>query len=1612
MNNKRKERNVLKHLLATASAFSVIVAGSSTAFGFAGAVPHGKITADHDVNVDAIAADNKWREVDAAGVPNGAAFADGPADGSAITFGRANDILNINAPRRIQALNVGNKAGTVVNLNSDFVLGSVVGANTTNFVFDAVNVNPLSFTLNGAPTIAADHGFVANANDYAAVGEIDFAAPAGTPAATRTLIITPDATAAPAHITFANAKIANGENAIVNVTSYNGFNVIFNQASMSTARTINISNNSNLEFYTGESVVNGGTLHLQHLANDSINFLGDDSKLVLTSRAAVNKAHDFKVMTGSLGGANDGRGIISFNTATVAGILSNDDANGSVIGIDRNHRAKQFLVTTNGANVATIDGKVFTKDLQLTGDLANGGHIVFNKAVYVGNDGKTDINTATQVSFNDHADVGTLDFKNIASAINVAANKTLTGNFLGNRAVPGGASVGEIHFAGAGEFNGSATKLALIDITGAGVLKFSKGVNSVAQVKAMAAGAHFEFADGYELTGNINGNGAGAPNLDFKGDAKITGGIGNTDAVGNISIAAGKTLTVNSAVINAAKIFGTAAGQGTLALTHRAAANVIITSRISENGGGTIDATNMADRGVLTIVGNIGTDPAVDNAKALDKILLKKQNLALTPTNFANIAAVDFNKEVSTVTFTTLAVNYALGELSNAENAKFNIDRNITLYNTRTNGGEKLQEINFVTDDTLTLGKDNNIAADGIITKTHNTGALVFAGNSTLKGQIGTELKKLKAITIGAGVTATTSGIAFVAGDVTFTDEKSVLVVDDNYTVNQVVGGGALTGAGTLRFVNKNLATLKTTSPAPAPGVFVPALNAVEALELAGGDVELANNGHVGIDFKKIVFTDTASASTVNVATAPTLILDRKLDGMDVESSFNSTTGRKPVIKLVKGAANTIDAANHIGTDKEHLINLQFTGDDSIIFRNKKLFASVTTTVNNTGTAEFDADANVVYGLGSKNLNLKEVKFNKNTKNFGDTYVKMGAVQDGATYSAGGTIAGGDIQLGNARGSANAHLADNVILESNITSVGTDNRVGFQGNAVIKGKMGASGNNLKEITFIGNKDHIAELCNDMNSEVVNFGSENIKIGADKVVIAGGVSNFDGNINLQSNKLVLKSTGTWGADTTIDTTFTKDGILGSIELAEDTVVTKDVGVTVHVIDEAYLNEHNDLKHTFIAGNDYLKMRNGEVKSTILGITSDQVYAEWIMTVEDGKRVFRRKDVSSKVSVDDLKKVDGDDIDKKNSELIFDAKYGDAQEVAKDIGHILDPEKRGNALKDISNVNTNPQVTEVIADTASHVNKVLTGRMAAISVADQARSIASGSDDGSASMGAWVMPYYSQATQKNKGGVAGYTSRSGGGVFGFDTLANENLTIGAAVSIVKTNMKHKGYKTGKTTIDTLMGSIYGSQQLAKDFFIQAVASFGSSKIKGTDPRIVSKRINANGQETAKSSYGSMSYGGEVLFGYNAKVAESVLLTPMAGISYTKFSDESYKETGTTHRNRLVSKKASSKIEAIVGARVSSSIDANGIAMIPEAHAFVSQKLGGKSGKVDARLDGMTSPFVTRTDKAAKTSYNVGVSVSAKAGTMEYGAGYDAYLANKYVGHQGTLKVRVNF
>jgi outer membrane autotransporter protein len=338
--------------------------------------------------------------------------------------------------------------------------------------------------------------------------------------------------------------------------------------------------------------------------------------------------------------------------------------------------------------------------------------------------------------------------------------------------------------------------------------------------------------------------------------------------------------------------------------------------------------------------------------------------------------------------------------------------------------------------------------------------------------------------------------------------------------------------------------------------------------------------------------------------------------------------------------------------------------------------------------------------------------------------------------------------------------------------------------------------------------------------------------------------------------------------------------------------------------------------------------------------------------------------------------------------------------------------GLSLEEIQRVSTTSThlITAALEQVVVEASDTITARMSHGGLNDlrQPAGVPGGSYESDIPYGLWITPIYNQAVQKKKNEVVGYRAKSGGAIIGFDSAVNDNLTLGAAVTVIKTDMKYKDYKSGdKTAANTLMFSLYGSQQLVKDFFVQALASFGSAKIKNKSLRLDTVTTTYS---TARAHYNSMFFGGEVLVGYNVKLEESVLLTPMAGIRYNRFNDEGYTETGVIQKLN-VSKKATNKVEATIGARIATAKMLDGIIVVPEAHAFISQNISGKAGKVNNKLDNYES-FISRADKTAKTYYNLGLGITAKSGMMEYGVGYDAYLASKYVGHQGSLKLRVNF
>ena len=288
------------------------------------------------------------------------------------------------------------------------------------------------------------------------------------------------------------------------------------------------------------------------------------------------------------------------------------------------------------------------------------------------------------------------------------------------------------------------------------------------------------------------------------------------------------------------------------------------------------------------------------------------------------------------------------------------------------------------------------------------------------------------------------------------------------------------------------------------------------------------------------------------------------------------------------------------------------------------------------------------------------------------------------------------------------------------------------------------------------------------------------------------------------------------------------------------------------------------------------------------------------------------------------------------------------------------------------------------------------------------------DAVAKYGAWVSPFCGISSQNSRGGQPGYKSSYYGGVFGFDSLINDETALGLALSYIKTDIKHKDKNAGdKTKADSFIVSAYGTYEITKEWFVQSVATFGHSKIKNREIRTEFGATNI-----AAADYNATSWGAEILTGYNQKIRDNVMFTLLFGLEFNRANGINYKETGTNTQNLAINRGSTNQLEAILGARISAvhamDIYQKYVTFLPEIHGNARYGLLNNKLDIDIRQDGVSGPsLVPRTAKQARMVYNVGGSITAKYNDQwEYAIGYDARLADKYVAHQGTLNLRLNF
>jgi outer membrane autotransporter protein len=1578
MANKPK---FLKNLLTTASAFSVLAIGATEAMG----APAARSSNANNYVL------NTGANLQQANAP----FVSGSS--LQLTGGHSG---SVGAALTISAFDTGNNANTALVIDANTTLGSVVDT--------SANGNVLALTINAGQTLTLSGtssngnfigGNAAAANTYTGLGNITFAGATGTFAT--------QAGTGPFTLTTEFTNPNNGTLQINNQTTFTkAANAAKNALSVNTV-AINAGGYMIVDPTGNNAVTVSGTTTL----NDA------GAKLHLRSNNAGGLA-TYTLNGGAIRAAGDG----------VNGILI-IEANGQALTVAANAaetigtaggRLAQFKVT-NSDSAIIVAPDLYAKAL----DLDSTGDITFNGAVDAGAGGSAKITGAvTDVIFNGTTTFGTaaagnvaaapgqFDFNNNATTVKVADTKTLTANLIGD--ATNGNTNGTLFFVGSGKLDGTTTRLALIRANAANGVATLSGAHIATDVQLGNATAKFLFKDGFDLTGSIN-NGANsiAGIVQFEGSGHVSGNIGANTATGNILVSggAGKVVKLDGDVKAAAIVFDTAAGaeaqlggnltgaltfttDGTLTLINDA--NHTITGAVTTAlaNGGTINANALVSNNkALTVNGAIGAA-----ANQLTTISATGGgNLVLTGGD-AYVKTIDMGNSAGNIVIgynpaAPGAINYQVGTFANAANATLVVGaganaQKVNLLATANNPNQiTVAKVQFlVNGDTLNFADGLNLtAAQGVIANAGVNANLIFDGAHVIDAQLGLGAGgvPISSITV---TTADATKMTLLKKDVYAT----ALTVDNNATV-QLMGNvtaavdGKAANQGTVEFVN----TADTKLTGAIGGV-----KAVSLVKISGGNVEIAGavtsqNGYeFGANSKGTLTLDTGDLANNNVTVG----------------------GNKVNSIVVKNAQNI---TGNIGTAANQLATIKLDNGAAQLFtvRSANFFSGISFAQNNLHNVALNAANVSVSSIGDNANAANSVTFLANGA-VGDTYSKTVVVNDGITATFNGALnsSNGTTLGSTANGLAIANFADGAVINTTVDTLqaaaaaGKLGTVNFAGGAAINQALGAT-QGLAAINFNG-QNKVVQLGANIKATTITLNQNTLSLTGNATV-DGKIVAANSSFALANNTLTVQNgaTSVTGAST-ISTIF--DGSdYGKIVVsgAGNKLDFTGANVTVNIHDSAAgVTASRGKTITIGSGisNGSFILPDAAVSKTVSELGP---YVVWNYVPGSNGQFTSAVDLPNAfVNSLGLSVADANILgDERNT--------GDAAAFADRIAALDLAGDKVGGRKAVDQMNTIESSVDQLIQSVLAVNSTVAARVADVTAPNlvgqvdlaENTGVAAG-DNNAASYGVWGTPFYSQATQSNKAKTPGYKSTSYGVTVGFDTRANDTMTVGAAVSVVNDTVKYKGsVASDKSKSNTYMFSVYGMQQLTDNWFLQGTASFGSSSVKNTAARLT---------KTATGKYDSMTYGGQLLAGYHVPFADTVMLTPMGGLKYNKFNDTGYKETGADF-NRTVSKKSVDKLEGVIGARATFFTEMNGVTIIPGMHGFVNYDFLGKKPNVTARIDGLNANSLnTNIAKPERAMYNVGLSVKATYNMMEYGAGYDAYFTKKYAAHQGSLKVRVNF
>ncbi len=874
----------------------------------------------------------------------------------------------------------------------------------------------------------------------------------------------------------------------------------------------------------------------------------------------------------------------------------------------------------------------------------------------------------------------------------------------------------------------------------------------------------------------------------------------------------------------------------------------------------------------------------------------------------------------------------------------------------------------FFTDEaTVKFADGKSVTTTSIGTTIDDQGDLIFAGTSTVTGDVGQVGSNLRLIKVDGDAG---KNVAF-QGDVNartifFTSDATIAFADGkNVTTTSI--GTTNDGQGNLLFAGTHTV---------GGDVALPGSN-LKRIEIAGasgkvvsftGDVN-ANNINITSD-AKIIFADGKNVTTQSITPSTTNKGTLHFAGTSTVGGNVGAPGA--VLKLITADGETGKRVSFTGN--VYATTLNFTDVATVGMGNDTILnAAITTSNNNKGQLVFVGTSTVTGDVGATSYALKKI-------------IVQGGANKEVTFN-------NDVYATNLefRDDNTVTMAAGRKITGTVTTVTTDEgTLTYLGSTTTGGDIGVAGGAiLKVVKFQGGT---ATVANNINATQIYVQDTVIDLNASKTftgtqLTLSGTSTLD----IGSNRLTHTGIFSMGPATTLRLSVS-DARTGNIQaVSQDASINPGAKLTIDV--SGYLT--NGTIYTVV---------NGQGGTTVVVPTITDTSAMYSFTgqTSNGQLAI----ITSKIAMANVAGVNSTVGDMATLLDTLSASATGRMATVCDTLTGLDATALSDALDQLSPEPIGGSIDSVLS-VGGAVSNVTVGHLSEARMAaglDYERGpvgpAGPSGEAGDSGTGAWAQTFGSFGDQDPRDNKMGYEYDTYGIMIGVDGLFND-MVLGVSSGYAWTDVDTDG-GNATTEVGSFNLGVYGTYGV-EDFYLNTDLRYAHNSIE-SDRKIVFMNQTATG-DTDADSWTVLMGGGYYLGSGNW------ILTPNLAFKYTYFDMDAYTESGAPGSNLKIYSYDTDSIQSNLGVRTGYQDDK----YLVDLRANYIHEFEDKDRKIKAGFDAdpSESTFVVEGMDPDRDFFMLGAGIRAfLEDGISVSLNYDLELRDEFAAQTVTGEVRIDF